>query len=155
MWVLFSCQRNTAALVQRPDFETFAKSSTMGIMAILARNVGSMQMKTMTAVEAKNAFGQFLEAAHREPVAVTKNNREIAAMFSMEDIRALAHAFLAEPLKADVEAERLNVIEAIMAQVDLNKRLEANRRAIVEGRGVVADDAYFEKLRARAEARIS
>ncbi len=112
-------------------------------------------MKTMTAVEAKNAFGQFLEAAHREPVAVTKNNREIAAMFSMEDIRALAHAFLAEPLKADVEAERLNVIEAIMAQVDLNKRLTANRKAISEGRGVVADDAYFEKLRARAEARIS
>lgn len=112
-------------------------------------------MKTMTAVEAKNAFGQLLEAAHREPVSVTKNNREIAALFSMEDIRALAQAFLTEPLKADVAAERMNVVEAIMAQVDLNKRLETNRRAISEGRGVVADDAYFANLRSRAEARIA
>lgn len=112
-------------------------------------------MKTMTAVEAKNAFGQLLEAAHREPVAVTKNNREIAAMFSMEDIRALAEAFLAEPLKADVETGRLNVVEAIMAQISLNKRLEANRAAISEGRGMVADEAYFQRLRDRAMARLS
>lgn len=112
-------------------------------------------MKTMTAVEAKNAFGQFLEAAHREPVAVTKNNREIAAMFSIEDVRALANSFLSGPIKEEVEANRLNVIEAIMAQIGLNKRLEANRNAIAEGRGVVADDAYFQNLRNRAQARMS
>lgn len=47
-------------------------------------------MKTVTAVEAKNSFGRLLEATHREPVMVTKNNREIAAMLSMEDIQALA-----------------------------------------------------------------
>ncbi|PID44248.1 MAG: prevent-host-death protein [Proteobacteria bacterium] len=112
-------------------------------------------MKTMTAVEAKNSFGRFLEAAHREPVAVTKNNREIAAMFSMEDIQALADVMLADPLKADVQAGRLNVIEAVMAQVSLNKRLEASRAAIAEGRGVVADDTYFERLRDRAMSRLS
>lgn len=112
-------------------------------------------MKTVTAVEAKNAFGKLLDAAHREPVAVTKNNREIAAMFCMEDLHALAHSFLAEPLKSDVEANRLNVVEAIMAQISLNKRLEANRAAISEGRGVAADDAYFAKLRDRALARTS
>ena len=112
-------------------------------------------MKTMTAVEAKNAFGQLLDAAHREPVAVTKNNREIAAMFSMEDIQSLADAFLAEPVRADVAAGKLNVIEALMAQIELNKRLDANRAGIAEGRGVVADDAYFERLRDRALARKS
>lgn len=112
-------------------------------------------MRTMTAVEAKNGFGRLLEAAHREPVAVTKNNREIAAMFSIEDIRALAQAFLAEPLKADVEEGRINVVEAIMTQIELNKRLEASRVAIAQGRGVVADDAYFDRLRDRAAARMS
>lgn len=147
--------RQPPAVPEPEDLEAFAKRHALTRLATLARNPGSQQMKTMTAVEAKNAFGQFLEAAHREPVAVTKNNREIAALFSMEDILALVGAFLAEPLKADVEAERLNIIEATMAQIDLNKRLAANRQAIVEGRGVVADDAYFEKLRARAEARIS
>lgn len=124
-------------------------------MAHIAFNIGSMQMKTMTAVEAKNSFGRLLETAHREPVAVTKNNREIAAMFSMEDIHALAGAFLAEPLKDDVEAGRLNVIEAVMAQIDLNKRLEVSRQAIADGRGVVADAGYFDGLRQRAMARVS
>lgn len=114
-----------------------------------------MQMKTMCAVEAKNSFGQFLEAAHREPVAVTKNNREIAAMFSMEDVQALADAFLAEPVKEEVATGKLNVIEALMTQIELNKRLEANRAAISEGSGVVADGAYFDQLRARAIARQS
>lgn len=125
------------------------------IIALLAHNFGSMQMKTMTAVEAKNSFGRLLEASHREPVSVTKNNREIAAMFSMEDVRALADDFLALPLKADVEAGRLNVLEALMAQIGINKRLAASRQAIAEGRGVVADADYFAGLRERALARTS
>lgn len=112
-------------------------------------------MKTMTAVEAKNAFGQLLEASHREPVTVTKNRREIAAMFSMEDIHALAEVFLAEPLKAEVAAGTQSVIDAIMAQISLNKRLETARQDIAEGRGHKADAAYFDRLRARAQARMS
>lgn len=112
-------------------------------------------MKTVTAVEAKNAFGRLLEATHREPVMVTKNNREVAAMLSMEDVNALAEAFLAEPIKAEVAAGKRSVLDALMAQLELNKRLDAGRAAIAEGRGVVADEAYFERLRARAQSRIS
>lgn len=112
-------------------------------------------MKTMTAVEAKNAFGQLLEASHREPVTVTKNRREIAAMFSMQDIHALAEVFLAEPLKAEVAAGKQNVIDAIMAQVSLNQRIEESRKAIAEGQGHRANATYFDGLRDRARARLS
>ena len=112
-------------------------------------------MKTMTAVEAKNAFGRLLDATHRAPVTVTKNNREIAAMFSMEDVRALADSFLAEPLKADVAAGKLGIVDAIMAQIDLNLRLDTNRAAIVAGQGIVADASYFAALRERALRRSS
>lgn len=45
-----------------------------------------MHVKTMTAVEAKTHFGKFLDAAQREPVIVTKKNRAVGVMFSMEDI---------------------------------------------------------------------
>lgn len=110
-------------------------------------------MKTMTAVEAKNSFGQLLEAAHREPVAVTKNNREIAALFSIEDVQALADEFLSALLKEDVAAGGLNVIEAVMMQIGLNKRLQASREAIAQGRGVIADADYFTGLRDRATSR--
>lgn len=112
-------------------------------------------MKTVTAVEAKNSFGRLLEATHREPVLVTKNNREIAAMLSMEDIRALADGFLADPIKAEVADGKRSVLDALMAQLEINKRLEASRKAIAEGNGLVADDTYFKALRERALARIS
>jgi hypothetical protein len=112
-------------------------------------------MKTMTAVEAKNCFGQFLEAALREPIADTKNRREVAAMFSMEDIRALADSFLAAPLKADVEAGKIGLLDALMAQVDLNRRLDAGREAIAAGGGIVANALYFAGLRDRARRRVS
>lgn len=112
-------------------------------------------MKTVTAVEAKNSFGRLLEATHREPVMVTKNNREIAAMFSMEDIRALADAFLADPIKTEVAEGKRSVLDALMAQLEINRRLEASREAIANGQGIVADDTYFKALRERALSRIS
>lgn len=43
-------------------------------------------MKTMTAVEAKTHFGKFLDAAQRGPVIVTKKNRAVGVMFSMQDL---------------------------------------------------------------------
>jgi prevent-host-death family protein len=42
-------------------------------------------MKVMTAREAKNHFGEFLDSARREPVVVTKNKRVVGIMISIED----------------------------------------------------------------------
>jgi prevent-host-death family protein len=43
-------------------------------------------MKTMTAAQAKNSFGQFLDHAQREPVLVTKQNRPVGVFLSMKDL---------------------------------------------------------------------
>lgn len=43
-------------------------------------------MKTITAADAKNGFGKFLDMAQREPVLVTKNNRPVGVFLSMQDI---------------------------------------------------------------------
>ncbi|MDP2833070.1 MAG: type II toxin-antitoxin system Phd/YefM family antitoxin [Pseudomonadota bacterium] len=42
-------------------------------------------MKVMTARDAKNHFGEFLDTSRREPVVVTKNNRPVGVMISIED----------------------------------------------------------------------
>lgn len=42
-------------------------------------------MKVMTARDAKNHFGEFLDSARREPVVVTKNDRPVAIMISVEN----------------------------------------------------------------------
>ncbi len=44
-----------------------------------------MAMKVMSARDAKNRFGEFLDTARREPVVVTKNERPVAIMISVED----------------------------------------------------------------------
>jgi prevent-host-death family protein len=43
-------------------------------------------MKTMTAAKAKLHFGEFLDTVQREPVVVTKKNRPVGIMLSMQDI---------------------------------------------------------------------
>ena len=50
---------------------------------------GSTNVKTMTAKEAKQSFGRLLDAAQREPVAITKNGREVAILLSKEDYERL------------------------------------------------------------------
>ncbi|HEX5313643.1 MAG TPA: type II toxin-antitoxin system Phd/YefM family antitoxin [Gammaproteobacteria bacterium] len=42
-------------------------------------------MKTLSALEAKNRFGQLLNAAQREPVAITRNGRCSVVVLSSED----------------------------------------------------------------------
>jgi len=107
----------------------------------------------MTAFDAKNSFGVFLDTVRCEPVTVTKNGREVAAIFSMEALQDLANVFLAEPIKQDVENGALEVAEALMVQIKINKRLEEGRLAITKGQGIEANDVYFEDLQARALAR--
>ncbi len=45
-------------------------------------------MKTMTARDAKTHFGELLDAMQREPVLVTKNNRPVGIMISIDDAAA-------------------------------------------------------------------
>ena len=54
-------------------------------------------MKIMTARDAKNHFGEFLDSARREPVVVTKNDRPVGIMISIEDAQETPFAdFLME-----------------------------------------------------------
>lgn len=47
----------------------------------------SIEMKVMTARDAKNHFGEFLDSARREPVVITKNDRPVGIMISLEDAK--------------------------------------------------------------------
>ena len=42
-------------------------------------------MKTFTATEAKNRFGEVLDDAMVEPVVITKNGRDVAVLVSMAE----------------------------------------------------------------------
>ncbi|MGZ8172905.1 type II toxin-antitoxin system Phd/YefM family antitoxin [Methylobacter tundripaludum] len=57
-------------------------------------------MKTISAKEAKNAFGSFLDSAQREPVMITKRDRPIGIFFSMQDVETLIQ--VTEVFKKDI-----------------------------------------------------
>lgn len=42
-------------------------------------------MRTISAKQAKDAFGALLDAAQREPVTITRQGREVAVVLSKED----------------------------------------------------------------------
>ena len=104
-------------------------------------------MPTMTALQAKNAFGQFLDAAQRAPVEVTKNGRVVGAMFSQVDLQAMAAAYLSAPVREGLAAGEVSLSEALLRQAEMNRRLEAAEADVAAGRVHVADAAFFEGIR--------
>jgi prevent-host-death family protein len=108
-------------------------------------------MKTVTALEAKNAFGQFLDAAQREPVLVTKNNRTVAALFSVHDIEQMANAYLsaAERDSLPAAATSADMIEALMRQAKADEKIALSRAEISQGKVIEMDTRYFDTLRQR------
>ena len=46
-------------------------------------------MKTISSKEAQNAFGSFLDTVQHEPVVVTKRNRPVWVMLSMDNVSAI------------------------------------------------------------------
>ena len=104
-------------------------------------------MTTLTALEAKNAFGQFLDAAQRGPVQVTKNGRVVGAMFSQVDLQAMAVAFLSAPVRDGLAAGEVTLSEALLRQAEMNRRLELAEADVAAGRVHVADAAFFDRLR--------
>ena len=103
-------------------------------------------MATMTALEVKNRFGQFLDAVQRAPVTVTKNGREIGAMFSRADLEAMA-ARLYPPLKEAVDRGEISIGEALVRQAKLDQQWDEAEEDVAAGRVYDMDDAYFERLR--------
>jgi len=59
-------------------------------------------MRRMAALEAKNRFGEMLDAAQREPVSIEKHGRPVAVVVSAEDYRELEALKLAK-LRGEIQ----------------------------------------------------
>lgn len=92
-------------------------------------------MKTMTSREAQNGFGNFLDTVQREPVMVTRRNRPVGVMVSMNDVPALLE--LADSIKETIETGIRSGISDSEA-----------------GRGKELTDEYITDLKLELQARI-
>ena len=68
-------------------------------------------MAEMTATDAKNKFGQVLEMAQAEPVAIQKNGRDVAYVVSAEQYRALVEKGTAPKIRPAIERLMARSIE--------------------------------------------
>ena len=93
-------------------------------------------MKTMTAADAKNSFGLFLDTIQHEPVIVTKKNRSVGLMLSMQDVEAL------------FGGDEKTVTRAL-EEARIDRKLELARAEAKKGLGVVADAAFFGDIKAK------
>ncbi|MCC5995977.1 MAG: type II toxin-antitoxin system Phd/YefM family antitoxin [Oceanicaulis sp.] len=83
-------------------------------------------MRTFTAADAKNRFGELLDAARREPVSIERHGRPVAVMISQEEYASY------EQVYAELLSTRIADAEAAVKQGD-----------------IVSADALFTTLRSQ------
>ncbi len=95
-----------------------------------------MNMKTMSSREVQNAFGSFLDTTQHEPVMVTRRNRPVGVMFSMNDLPGLVD--LADSMREEITAG----VKAGLADAEA-------------GKGQELTDEYINELVLKTKDRIS
>ena len=100
-------------------------------------------MKTMTARDAKNHFGEFLDSARREPVVVTRNDRPVAIMISIEDAADTLIPEMLMETEPGYEEWLASKVGSTLARVD------ADATSLFSHADAVAS------LRARVEAKLA
>ncbi len=91
-------------------------------------------MKTVTAKEAKNRFGQLIDDAQRQPVTVEKNGRPFVVVQSFEDFQ-MAQQFKMTSLRAAISEARAEYAEGRgtpFDQVAVEKITTIGRRLLTE-----------------------
>lgn len=100
-------------------------------------------MKVMTARDVKNHFGEFLDTAQREPVVITRNNRPVGIMISIQDA---ADTVLPEMMMDKEPGYDAWVLEKVTGTM---RRVDSGEAALIEH-----EDA-LRQVRARLKARFS
>jgi len=75
-------------------------------------------MKIMSACDAKNHFGEFLDSARRETVVVTRNDRPVGIMISIEDAADTLIPDLFMDKEAGYDEWLFGKVSRTMARVD-------------------------------------
>ncbi len=130
----------SAALKHYQDLVRVTRLANMSIVATmdtLNPTPKDMAMKVMTARDAKNHFGEFLDSARREPVVVTKNDRPVGIMISVEDAADTLFADLFVEKESGYDEWLFGKVSTTMDRVNTGKtelREHSDAMALMKGR---------------------
>jgi len=71
---------------------TWDGAQDISVLLSLVRHGHSGDMRRISDIDAKNRFGQLLDAVQRQPVTVTKKGRPAAVMLSIQDYERMRGA---------------------------------------------------------------
>lgn len=94
-----------------------------------------MNMKIVSSKDAQNAFGHLLDTVQREPVMVTRRNRPVSVMLSMDNLPAIFN--LADRMRETIKAG----VKAGLADAEA-------------GRGQELNDDFISALKQELKAKI-
>lgn len=77
-------------------------------------------MQVMTATNVKNKMGEVIEIIQREPILMTKNNRPVALVVSIEDVQGTYLAELAAEKEAGYDEWAKAKVKKAMQQFEKN-----------------------------------
>lgn len=109
-----------------------------------------MTIKTYTALGAKNQFGRLLDDVQLAPIEITKHNRPVGAVFSMQKLHIIADSLLSEPLKNAVAHGDISVIEAINEQLKMDEHINTILNDVEQGKYSVPDEQFWQRIRDKA-----
>lgn len=109
-----------------------------------------MTIKTYTALGAKNQFGRLLDDVQLAPIEITKHNRPVGAVFSMQKLHMMADSLLSEPLKNAVAQGDISVIEAINEQLKMDEHIKTVLSDVEQGKYSVPDEQFWQRVRDKA-----
>ena len=88
-------------------------------------------MKILSAREAKNSFGEFLDMSQREPVIVTKRGRPVSVMLSIKDIKGLTEENKISPeIAQGIEQGLADAKAGKTTRISVNNRAEFVKRIV-------------------------
>lgn len=80
----------------------------------------TMTMQVMTSTNIKNKMGEVIEIIQREPILMTKNNRPVAFVVSIDDVQGTYLAELAAEQEAGYEEWAKAKVKKAMQQFEKN-----------------------------------
>ncbi len=106
-----------------------------------------------SAVEAKQSFGQVIDAAQHSPVTITKHNRDIAVIVSAEKIRNLSQFILSDYFRELVNDGSMTFFEALDRQTEIENKASYALDQHKRGETKPADDTFFDNIKKQALER--
>jgi antitoxin Phd len=87
-----------------------------------------MVMKTITATEAQNNFGDLLMNAQSEPISITRNGKEKGVLLSSKEYQDIKHRALQQAITQGIESGEASILNMADIKTKARQKMELDAK---------------------------